>query len=61
MTAYAHLARRLCCKFKKKREFDPQVNDMGNVAWGLEDDYALSFAFVAMYYLVPLFGHLSFD
>jgi hypothetical protein len=37
-----------------------QSDDFGIVAWGLEADYAMSFAFIAVYHLVPLLGALAF-
>jgi hypothetical protein len=51
---------RLRCIPKKKSEFDLQSDDIGIVAWGLEADYAISFAFVAVYHLVPLLAALGF-
>ncbi|KAH7096085.1 hypothetical protein FB567DRAFT_48711 [Paraphoma chrysanthemicola] len=45
---------------KKKSEFDVHSDDVGLVAWGLEADYAVSFAYVAVYHLVPLLGAFSF-
>jgi hypothetical protein len=35
-------------------------NEIGTIAWGLEADYAVSFAFVVVYHLVPLFAALGF-
>jgi hypothetical protein len=35
-------------------------DDVGLVAWGLEANYAISFAYVAMYHLVPLLGAFGF-
>lgn len=34
--------------------------DVGILAWGLEADYALSFAFLAVYHLVPVLAALGF-
>ncbi|KAH8727556.1 hypothetical protein GQ44DRAFT_703430 [Phaeosphaeriaceae sp. PMI808] len=51
---------RIRCIPKKKSEFDLQSDDVGLVAWGLEADYAISFAYLAMYHLIPLIGALVF-
>jgi hypothetical protein len=51
---------RLRCIPKKKSEFDIQSDDVDAVAWGLEADYAISFAFMAVYHLVPLLAALGF-
>jgi hypothetical protein len=46
---------------KKKTEFDVQsTDDIGTVAWGLEADYALSFAYMAVYHVVPLLAAFAF-
>jgi hypothetical protein len=37
-----------------------QSDDIGTVAWGLEAGYAISFAYVAVYHLVPLLAALGF-
>ncbi|KAI4637814.1 hypothetical protein J4E83_000632 [Alternaria metachromatica] len=51
---------RLGCIPKKKSEFDIQSNDAIAVAWGLEADHAISFAFMAVYHLVPLLAAFVF-
>ncbi|KAF2130731.1 hypothetical protein P153DRAFT_336557 [Dothidotthia symphoricarpi CBS 119687] len=51
---------KLRCIPKKKSEFDVDSEDVEIVAWGLEADYALSFAFLAAYHLVPIFAALGF-
>lgn len=45
---------------KKKSDFDVTSDDLGDVAWGLEADYAISFAFLAIYHFVPLLAALAF-
>ncbi|KAI4670363.1 uncharacterized protein J4E79_000644 [Alternaria viburni] len=44
----------------KKSEFDIQSDDAIAVAWGLEADHAISFAFMAVYHLVPLLAAFGF-
>jgi len=51
---------RLGCIPKKKSEFDIQSDDAIAVAWGLEADHAISFAFMAVYHLVPLLAAFGF-
>lgn len=51
---------RLGCIPKKKTEFDIQSDDAIAVAWGLEADHAISFAFMAVYHLVPLLAAFGF-
>jgi len=51
---------RLGCIPKKKSEFDIQSDDAVAVAWGLEADHAISFAFMAAYHLVPLLAAFGF-
>ncbi|KAI4911823.1 hypothetical protein J4E90_006640 [Alternaria incomplexa] len=43
-----------------KSEFDIQSDDAIAVAWGLEADHAISFAFMAVYHLVPLLAAFGF-
>jgi len=51
---------RLGCIPKKKSEFDIQSDDAIAVAWGLEADHAISFAFMAVYHLMPLLAAFGF-
>jgi hypothetical protein len=51
---------RLGCIPKKRSEFDIQSDDAIAVAWGLEADHAISFAFMAVYHLVPLLAAFGF-
>ncbi|CAN9306032.1 unnamed protein product [Alternaria alternata] len=51
---------RLRCIPKKKSEFDIQSDDAMAVAWGLEAEHAISFAFMAVYHLVPLLAAFGF-
>jgi hypothetical protein len=51
---------RLRCVPKKKSEFDIQSDDTMAVAWGLEAEHAISFAFMAVYHLVPLLAAFGF-
>ena len=52
---------RLRCIPKKKSEFKIDSEDLVDaVAWGIEAEYAMSFAFLAIYHIVPILGSLGF-
>jgi len=52
---------RLACIPKKKSEFDVQSGqDIDDVAWGIEADYALSFFVLLIYHLIPILSGVAY-
>ncbi|PSN61897.1 hypothetical protein BS50DRAFT_148013 [Corynespora cassiicola Philippines] len=51
---------KLKCIPKKKSGFDVVSDEIGAIVWGLEADYAMSFAFLAVYHLIPIIAATAF-
>jgi hypothetical protein len=55
------LGDKLRCIPKKKSEFDVQSKQkIEDVAWGMEAGYALSFLYLSIYHLIPIFSGFGF-